>query len=228
MQTASFILDLFKPGSGVIDGWWKSNSRAFVACFCSTPDLLSQWRAYGGNEGGGYAIGLRPPGALPAWGQSLNHGLVVRRVEYDEIAQRRACEGIVRPLLDLMDASPGADDVLDDVVASLVDALGEVALAFKHPAFSEEKEWRLGYYPATDPVPSPVEHRVASGLLVPYVALPAHATVGSRPDMLPIFRVECGPHPDPARKRRGVEALIDQLGLSSSVTVTSSASPARL
>lgn len=63
--TARLMAALAEPESGILRPFLDESLRLFVTCFCTNDDLLSQWRAYGGqSHAGGYAIGFQPPGPL--------------------------------------------------------------------------------------------------------------------------------------------------------------------
>jgi hypothetical protein len=158
-ETIAFLFGLLDPDQGPLRPWLRETLRPFVTCFCSADDLLSQWRAYAGHdEFGGYAIGFTPPGALPAWAQTAPHPLTLRRVTYEENAQRRICQGLLNPLIAYLDEAPDDPAHRDSFAAELVNGIAEVATWCKHPAFAEENEWRLSYDRLQDPNPLPVLH----------------------------------------------------------------------
>ena len=228
-STAAWIERLTDPVSGPLAPWLESNVELYVTCFCSRADLLSQWRAYGGGDtAGGYAIGFTPPGHVQAWMQGAKHELNLRQVVYVEDRQRSICEEILRDLVDYLDHDPADQDALDNFSKSFVDALAEVASWCKHSAFEEEQEWRFSYMRTTDPSQLPVHHRVASGLLVPFVKLALPSGVGARHDRLPISQIQCGPSTDPRRKEAGLRSLLSKTQAYDSVEVLSSRSPARI
>jgi hypothetical protein len=228
-DTRQFLFGLLDPTHGPLRGWLTRELRPFVTCFCSTADLLSQWRAYAGaGEFGGYAVGFTPPGALAAWAQTAPHLLALRRVIYDENVQVLRCQALLQPLVDFLDTDPSDRGRLDGFAAELVNGIAEVATWCKHPAFAEENEWRVVYYRLQDPDPLPVEHRIATGLIVPYVSLEVPTAVGSLPDVLPITVIHCGPSLDPDRKVRGVTSLLESLGMADRIRVSVSTTPARL
>jgi len=66
-------------------------SRWFVACFTTKNDDLSQWRAYGGGEGG-YALGFDAAGMCDVF---RNSNCVLAPVVYDHDRQLQTCRQIV-------------------------------------------------------------------------------------------------------------------------------------
>lgn len=124
----------------------------YVSCFCSNGDLLSHWRGYP-STGGGYAVGLRSE-SLPQGGGLL------RRVVYDEQAQRQLLRDLLAPVIDRV-ASPDfatADDrndpwdrLIREHLGPVISSLVECGFCFKHPGFKEEAEWRLVILRSRDP-----------------------------------------------------------------------------
>lgn len=227
--TRDFLFGLVDPKRGPLRRWLEESLRPFVTCFCSADNLLSQWRAYAGDDKfGGYAIGFTPPGALSSWAQTAPHPLTLRRVMYEEDVQRRICRELLEPLVEYLDLAPEDQAHQDAFAAELVNGIAEVAVWCKHPAFAEEGEWRLSYGRLQDPDPLPILHRASSGLLVPYVELAAPRAVGAYPDSLPITAIQCGPSLDPDRKLRGVSSLLGTVDTYGPIDVLSSATPARL
>jgi Protein of unknown function (DUF2971) len=228
-STTAFLFGLLDPDMGPLRGWLGESLRPFVTCFCSAGDLLSQWRTYGGqDEFGGYAIGFTPPGVLPAWAQTAPHPMTVRRVTYKEDAQREICERLLVPLIAYLDEAPDDRTHQDSFATELVNGIAEISTWCKHPAFSEENEWRLSYDRLPDPDPLPVLHRARRGLLVPYVELEVPGVVGAHPNALPITAVWCGPSNDPNRKATGVRSLLEAIDTYGPIEVLTSTTPARL
>jgi hypothetical protein len=125
---------------------FEYGAHPFVACFCEEQDLLSQWRGYRAGEAG-YSLGmdLSMRGAF-----DLPPNTYLRKVIYDPEVQRREVLHVVeiwlRTAESLLDDERGLR--LSDVfpypaIWALQEALAEHHLCFKHPAFLEEREWRL-------------------------------------------------------------------------------------
>jgi hypothetical protein len=120
--------------------------RPFIACFCEESDLLSQWRGYGVSKTA-YALGFDLSGIISRIDPPVN--TIVRKVVYDPEQQRGAVRLAMQiwietaeALLDEEKMTP--EDLFPYPAAwALQDALLEHYLCFKHPAFAEEKEWRL-------------------------------------------------------------------------------------
>jgi hypothetical protein len=123
--------------------------RLLIACFSSVGDLLSQWRAYA-KDGTGYSIGFSTqrwqfPTAVSLDSLFTGTGLSssLERVVYGENEQvaalRRALDQL-DDLITLPEIGPYMRDALRDTG---IDLLFYVARFLKHPAFFEEREWRI-------------------------------------------------------------------------------------
>jgi hypothetical protein len=149
-------------------------------------------------------------------------------VIYDEERQRKVCADVVAALVSYLNEAPDDRERRDGFASELINCTVEIANWCKHPAFAEEREWRLAYLRAEDPEPLHLEHRTATGRLMPYVELEVPRRVGLRPDVLPITHIRCGPSPEPEIKRRGVLSLLEAVDRYGDVTVEVSPTPARL
>jgi hypothetical protein len=108
--------------------------HVYAACFCQEGDLLSQWRAYGGDSG--YAIGFRTSSLLnlstslpDAHFQKVTYGLDDARTYLNEML-----EAVSQNIAGF----PGATGNM-----RLMTRVLPTVAAIKHPAFAEEQEWRL-------------------------------------------------------------------------------------
>jgi hypothetical protein len=121
---------------------------AFVACFSTESDVLSQWRAYA-DDGAGFAIGFNPRYfdlnlSPPRYGkdQTITHGLFP--VCYDEDEQN----AIIKKIIDhYREKSQQASTDVKQIAADCYFNLQMVSITCKNPAFAEEKEWRIVYRP---------------------------------------------------------------------------------
>lgn len=138
-----------------------AETQIFVASFCSEGDLLSQWRGYA--KAGSC---IRLSGAALA--QLPNCHIV--RVEYDPAVQRQTIiETLAVHLLALEKARDiGRQEPINHVSGNFGAQLSLYASCFKHPSFSEEREWRA----ITSNAVLPSRYRQAYGTNVPYVEIP--------------------------------------------------------
>jgi hypothetical protein len=122
----------------------------YVACFCEKPDLLSQWQRYGGP--GGYAVGLRafeiglerpaePGPRSEQFGpieEASAEGPRLVKVRYGNTAMGNAIAKVLHTIAPRPVGHPGADGYAR-AQSIVLPALAGI----KHPAFYEEREWRL-------------------------------------------------------------------------------------
>ncbi len=118
----------------------------YVACFSAEPDLLSQWRGYA-NDGKGVAIGFYSKNFMDA--QYLKN-VKYNKITYDmHTVKMELHDYIIRKLKRVhenvdVSASPFSyDTAINDIISRMV----YNAIFYKNPAFSEENEWRLVFYP---------------------------------------------------------------------------------
>jgi hypothetical protein len=132
-----------------LDGWLQYNgqdiSEFFVFCMSAARDDLSQWRAYGGGEGG-FSIGLDAR-AVAEWCHS--DGGVLMPVFYDRESQERVitalAQGTVGFFINGRKARPSVDR--EEWTAEFLnvwrDNIVYLAPLLKDPAFQAEQEWRV-------------------------------------------------------------------------------------
>lgn len=142
----------------------------YVVCFCTSDDLLSQWRGYGTQ--GGYAVGFASVRL-----KALCSGRVsLVRVEYDESTHRQRLVDLVNRWRETFHDVPefNQDRRSWNLGAMLLaEAFSEIAVGFKNPVFEEEKEWRL-VYRRFEMIPDDslsVSFRHRNGMPLPYVSL---------------------------------------------------------
>jgi Protein of unknown function (DUF2971) len=169
----------------------------YVACLCEDGDLLSQWRAYGVNQG--YSLGFalrdvaRGDGSATAVEEPETR-LYPMTYGLDPVAQR--VNELVDAIVERQAGHPGMHgyETARRVMAFLA--------SVKHPAFSEEREWRLiQVHDEQGGVQPPAVHFRPSQLgVVPYRKF----TLG--PAWLQ--RIVVGPGPNRSVRATGVELLL--------------------
>jgi len=112
-------------------------------CVCSwseTSDLLSQWRAYSKNSQG-YALHFRSADLQEA---AKRENFRLGKCIYNEVEQRAIIGEIAKTLWMRYAKCREKDDLeLTTLRNDLVFILLTILPFLKHPAFSEEREWRL-------------------------------------------------------------------------------------
>jgi hypothetical protein len=184
--------------------------EAYLVCFCTHGDLLSQWRGYG--QQGGYAIGFDTAGFKPL----LESGRVqLMPVIYDIAEQDRLIRDLVTRWRAVFKDIPTADD--NSQVRRLgaflfAQCFAMLAVALKSPAFAEEQEWRLVHRRQVileDPSGLRVRFRDRDSMVTPYVALSA---VPENAQTLSVSRIVVGPTKYPQLAGFGLARLLGTLG----------------
>jgi predicted RNA-binding protein len=200
------LLGLKYDGPPSIAKAWDDD--IYIASFSENGNLLDQWRAYAAN-GYGYSIGIIPKKLkykITTGSISTNHpeeiGLI--KVCYSKREQHEIFSKIVRELeLNLMQAQNDPSEEIDEdsirVLARVLSSiLRDLPRFFKHPAFSNEQEWRIvkskfgrNLYPEVYNPISDLKFRSSQNLLVPYIEIPIISQDDNK--IVPIKKVFVGP-----------------------------------
>lgn len=111
--------------------------RTYAFCLSELSDSLGQWRGYA-NDGKGVAIGF----SRNYLGASLGHSLLCPAFNFflGNVIYGNDLDDIFEMMFSRHDKSKTAEFVLH----AMLD-LTHTSSLFKHPSFSEEKEWRMIY-----------------------------------------------------------------------------------
>ena len=203
----------------------------YIACFCESDNLLSQWRGYGAS-GGGYNIGI----SLFDNDIKFHHDyenindieqeshVILRKIIYNEKEQIELIRKIVTVLI--KSASKGLAefknrDNLPEAwpnMASMqsVNILYDIFLSLKNPAFEEEAEWRLiktikkGYKPQL------VNFREPFGKLISYL----NTYIFTRENdnlQFPLRKIRFGPMLDKITTQHTLELLVENSASSADI-----------
>ena len=199
---------------------WQSIADIYIACFCEDGDLLSQWRAYAAH-GEGFAIGFnagRIFQTVCADGD-LGKSTKLLRVIYDVDRQHYWIDLAIDKLLAALNTNT-ATNVLEQVPLMF----SEIAFSFKHPAFREEREWRL-VCSAQPELQRIINIRVSGARLLPYVAI----QVGTRAAGPSYVQVIHGPTTEAPNTQKALKILIGKAHPNywTDVNVTGSEAPLR-
>jgi hypothetical protein len=189
-------------------------SEWFIGCLSTNGDDLSQWRAYGGGEGG-YAIGFDTSTLLPAL--SRDEVLLVP-VCYDGKLHTKIAQAVSRATIDFykkgLAGRPGVDRRVwaRAFLEAWANAINYIAPMIKHPAFEAEQEWRLARKLRESDVPK-LKYRQRQSMLARHLplALRFHALTPPS-EILPIFRVRVGPSRHKDISKVGVADLLRGMG----------------
>jgi Protein of unknown function (DUF2971) len=180
----------------------------YVASLSEEPDSLAQWRAYGG-QGAGFALGFRT--------DAIDLPSEFRLVPciYEEGTQSDVISSLVDAILDRLHQCPREIVDTPQYVRPYVEIfcrteLHALAPALKHPAFAEEREWRIiSRGPMMEDAPdegvSPLDFREGKSMLIPYRRVPLGNLV--------LTEVVIGPNPNPEQAVRSVRSLLASRGL---------------
>jgi len=215
------------------DGAWNQYQldHSYVASFCTDGDLLSQWRAYAASAGAGCSIGFRTEDLVGRaaistnakdTGPSNTGQLSLQRVIYQQGEQEVFVDALLSRILEAAaaDHHPSRWRYLADIiVASLVPA---VVSRLKHPAFADEKEWRLVWRARPG-----LRFRVDRRGLVPYLLCRFSDDSHSHWGLPPIAEIRIGPSDSARLTKTAVVELLRARGFPEETAVLQSTIPLR-
>ncbi|MDP8955693.1 MAG: DUF2971 domain-containing protein [Actinomycetota bacterium] len=167
----------------------------YVTCFSEPGDLLSAWRAYGTDHG--YAVEFQADALEDALKETplLDTG-GLKRVTYGI----GAADDLFSELLD--DVSRDTNLAHMSMHAYYMAFRITAALAaVKHPAFAEEREWRLVVASEEHELADQIEFRASPIAVVPYIKIPFPLEA--------IRSVRVGPGRHVQARQQGVERLLE-------------------
>ncbi len=155
-------------------GWYRhTRYNIFVFSLSEEPSLLSQWRSYT-PHGKGVSIGFSSA-FLKTISQSSN--LKIAKCLYKKSEKEDVLHSLVEKLLDTFRRDKPISDIskahpsqcYHPFLENFRQDVLQVLTIIKHPAFEEEREWRLiSPYYAVYTVPS-IKFRQGASMLVPYI-----------------------------------------------------------
>jgi hypothetical protein len=209
--------------------WYLDFDEHYLACFCEDGDLLSQWRGYG-SVGGGYALGFtaRDLGVVIYTNQEKPEP-VLRRCLYTQSQQEKWSRDWIRFMADWVtlccETPPGQkapNDYSDLGWISFNWFISEALRCFKHPAYEEEREWRVIQFGTAPTGKRAVEpnFRATRRGIVEYVEL----ELPSAKDRLPLQTINYGPTLDSNISNHSLKLLCQGKGYAN-VAITRSRVP---
>ncbi len=118
----------------------------YTACFSAEADLLSQWRGYA-NDGKGVAIGFYSYDLLKA--KDLKN-LKFNKITYDMTTVEEELKNYIINKLKTTSLKSSSENFISmymNAINDIVSGMVYNAVFYKNPAFQEENEWRLVFYP---------------------------------------------------------------------------------
>lgn len=133
-----------------------------VACFSTSVDKLSQWRAYGGKEIN-YCLEIDPL----LFFKSLPVEFYVWHIEYDKQIQKNLISEVFKSSTKLILEGKYTKEEDDVFMKELIITLSLLTQNFKHPKYFEEDEFRLTYADTFD-IEKNYTFRKNNGFVVPF------------------------------------------------------------
>lgn len=202
----------------IVNGFSESIYGNYVACFCESNNLLSQWRAYG-HRGGGYNLGFTFTSDTKFY-ISENHSekgdnLILRKIIYDPTNQNKIITDYVTSIISSIKAATKKkiQDKHDGDLRSRMAAweslniLYDLMLSFKNPVFEEEKEWRLILSRQPDDKVEQLHFRENDSTHIPYFDTNIFEIINDTP-VFPIHSIRFGPMLDVASTRSAISLFI--------------------
>lgn len=204
------IFDQVTEGINLILTWYVDSDEHYLTCFCENGDLLSQWRGYG-SVGGGYAVGFVAEHiGLIQYQNTEKPEPVLRKVIYDAKLQQKLTLKWVKFIIDwqtfCLDSNAKASVDHYDLGWTMFNwFLSQSLRCFKHPAYTEEQEWRVIQVGTAPTGKRAVEPNFRAGRrgIVEYVEL----ELPGANDRLPMEVICYGPTLDPTVTNRSLSLL---------------------
>lgn len=229
------LRELFNSLSQNLSGFGKTMHHGFICCFCEESNQLSQWRAYS-NNGMGYSIGFdfnentRVSLSLSELKDDLDTiksrpQVLLRKVIYDPDVQSK----LVNICLDhvILGFKNGINGKISGrfrnknyhaalMGSQAVDIFIDFLISFKHPAFIEEKEWRMFNIVLDDYDPEYYHFRKVENGQIPYRKLYLF-NVDNYECSFPIRSVVVGPSLDQEISKASTSLLLHHISAKSEI-----------
>ena len=184
---------------------------AYVVCFCTDSNLLSQWRGYG-SMGNGVAIGFR----TAALTKLMNQNEFLKKCIYDEYIHEQFFASCIDAAYQCFKSAwkkasqQQKQDTLDASVSGFYNAVAHLLLLFKSCAFREEGECRIiSLGPITGR--SGIKHRATGNLIIPYFEMSLKDDEAGI-SVLPINDIVVGPGRNPLLLEKAINQLLRNRG----------------
>lgn len=186
----------------------------YVSSFSEKKDLLSQWRGYcqGGN---GFSVGFSL-NSLKACVERASINL--RPCIYSKDQQIKFLKDLIdktsnvfiRKIGKSTNKAEAWDSKAKEIAVDFMEEFIQIAPTFKHPQFSEEKEWRIIAGFQTDKIKKIIRFRPGNSMLIPYIEIPLPV----KDDKLAIDQIVVGPTNERLLSKDSVEMLLKSKNVS--------------
>jgi len=170
------------------------DNPVFTISFSEERISLNQYRSYSSSIPG-FSIGMIPTELMRSLSTSTQHKL--RRVLYNKDEQIAYADKVLNDTIREYRQSEIIDDGLIDFIAARIISSAPI---IKHPAFYEEKEWRL-IFDYLNPIRSIYKFRSGSSYIIPYLDIPFDIPKSIR-------EIVIGPTPNPILAIKSVKDYI--------------------
>lgn len=164
----------------------------FLACFSEDGDDLSQWRAYGGGEGG-YAIGFDSLHLRHHQPSPIILGKVEYRIKQQSDFLDNLLENCIKFFFDGVrkKRAPSVEEWTSEFLPYFAGLAIMFASFIKHPKFAGEREWRLVYHLQDEAIPRK-RYLQRSSMMTQHVPLRLKMRGNGQP-CLPLTSIVVGP-----------------------------------
>lgn len=165
-------LDFLTTLKANLDECAETQSFLYVFSLSEDYNSLSQWRSYT-PHGKGVCIEFNEEALQNLIDIS---GVTFAKCEYVEVKQKLILKELIEDLLivfrEFVKKHPDYEELkIEHFVMDVMDQIYLTLSIIKHPAFSDEREWRIIFSEIGVTV-QPIQYRVGASMLTPYVALP--------------------------------------------------------
>lgn len=193
----------------------------FLACFSEDGDDLSQWRAYGGGEGG-YAIEFDSQCLRKLPGQPTT--TILGKVQYKETEHSIFLDDVLHHCIKffLDGLSKKRAPSIERWAAEFLQYWASLVIMFapfiKHPRFAGEREWRLVYHLEDEAIPRK-RYLQRSSMMTQHVPLRLMMGDDGHP-VLPITGIVVGPSRHKEISKISVNDLLRTHGYTARASLT--------
>jgi hypothetical protein len=227
---ADEALNMLRLASSTVQESWHNVFLCFVACFCECKNLLSQWRGYGSRIGG-YSIGFNRRQIESVSSNRELGPYEFNRVDYNSEQLKAELVAQFQPYVETgqQHGTPlERAHAWHSLVQQHFGPIGYFASHHKHPAFVEEKEWRIVRRIRREGLNDSGFPKFRTGPLglVPYIDLDVSSD--DEPLRALVSEIVIGPTPHPELAERSLKLLLASIGYAEGeVIITPSQVPLR-